>query len=528
MARHIKLRLTMRRSTTPHLSALPTELLEEITGYLDSKQLYAMALSCTRLNAVCHRSLYRTIDFVWDKEDPASALSPRRFLCAILRRPELALLVENISFRALNWSKIAHLPNRGYAEPEDRATLPNNDVCLVHTLIEDLQLPDAGRWKEEFAKGSAVVPIALILSQISNVKSLTIDAEFQWDKWRHLDDYKPHLLGILLRHTVQAPSCVNINRFPHLKEVKLSTNVEDSLTCQEWPVDPEQIWPFFYAPCLETAEVKMDTREIGIEDGDFRTYENPIQWPDHLPKATSLRTLRLLHGRFTERNLVSLLSPFTNLKNLEYSYECEGDTGREPPNRYGFNGELIKQALRPCASSLEHLRITTSKGGFGEWSGIEDLSVEWIYRPIGSLKDFPVLKTLDICLVFLLGQLPKKAQDLSDVLPSSLEELRINDDLQRHLTTENYRWQDGATAKLFRRFLAGWRETTPHLRKIDVFLGHSEETWLEDKRAAFVAMCERAGVECEIDKPTGDYEDWDTPPFTNYDSDGNQHIDFVG
>lgn len=95
----------------------------------------------------------------------------------------------------------------------------------------------------------------------------------------------------------------------------------------------------------------------------------------------------------------------------------------------------------------------------------------------------------------LLGFCAREAvltTNLSDVLPSTLREFIIRDDLIALGETD---WEDRRIYDHVHAFLPNWRTATPLLQQITLRLwnGHYEQMFLEDEKE-LQAACEEAGL----------------------------------
>lgn len=136
--------------------------------------------------------------------------------------------------------------------------------------------------------------------------------------------------------------------------------------------------------------------------------------------------------------------------------------------------------------------------GFGELHG--DCEHEGLWNPFcGILKRFANLQSAEKPAKVLLGFDPRESAEttnLSDVLPSTLRELVIRDDLVAIGDTD---WEDLWIYDHVHAFLPRWRSLTPLLQQITLQLwdGYYEQMYANDEKEVHSA-CDQAGIHFNV------------------------------
>lgn len=163
-------------------------------------------------------------------------------------------------------------------------------------------------------------------------------------------------------------------------------------------------------------------------------------------------------------------------------------------------GEFLIQALEPFHDTMEALSLDLDyyPSGFGE--SHNEGEHEELWKPFhGILNKFCNLQTAEIPANVLLGFDAREAaatRNLSDVVPSTLRELVIRDDLIALAETE---WEDRKIYYHVHDFLPNWKTSTPLLRQTTLRLwdGHYEQMYPEDEKELH-SVCEEAGLPLNI------------------------------
>ncbi|KAF2135575.1 uncharacterized protein K452DRAFT_363086 [Aplosporella prunicola CBS 121167] len=486
------------------ITALPSELfLESILPNISRHDLCSLALTCKNLRDIAQTTLYQSIDIRWSFTIGSKSPPVHNLLKTLIRRPELALSTHHACFQT-DYHPVD--PRIGNTAPIDKRPgnelllhdtngLPNaQDLKLLKQTVVDAELPQVDDWIEALSKGSISASIALIVSRLLNVKTLEVSIVLQnrrrelyrtpKDPWGPSDS-EPDFFGLMLRQTVLASPSAYITRFKGLEQVRLFTDIERVLGCPR--IDLDQVLPIFYAPRLKVADVKID------DPIDAHRRQSP--WSTgQPPRGSDMTSLRLHRSSVNELTLSAILPVFPNLTTFEFDYARTYDTIESGDKSItpGFDGTIIKEAIESCSSSLENLRISVQAT---QDSGPLRPHFDWWHRSCGDMRSFPVLRSLSISMVMLLGWYPNRLPRLADVLPRSLEKLCIEDDCQ----FQEIGWNDLRIIREFNHFFrTPWTAVTPKLKLVRLECPVAYYEWNEPQRRQFQELCSKEGLECEI------------------------------
>ena len=166
----------------------------------------------------------------------------------------------------------------------------------------------------------------------------------------------------------------------------------------------------------------------------------------------NLGTLRLLNSKASVKTLSAIPAITPNLHTLEYNFvQGLGKVifGEFYNERHYDEWADFTSALTQVQDTLRDLTISLAYYCC-EGSDVQELDLEWVDRLwerrgyMGSLRSFSKLERLEIPLPVLLGWNPDfSCKKLRDVLPSSLKELCLRDDLVDMYKGCTYPWTPG-------------------------------------------------------------------------------------
>jgi hypothetical protein len=154
----------------------------------------------------------------------------------------------------------------------------------------------------------------------------------------------------------------------------------------------EEILPFFYLPSLR----KVDAVNLSAEDF---AWERPLT-------STNIEELSFSSSGIADEAWPNLLRPMRQLKHLDYS---PGN-----PKPVGF----MSNTPEGLGASLAFVRDTL------ESLSVNEYFLEYEDSVLGSLREFPKLKEIDVQMGLLIGtEALKTEKELWEMLPSVLEEI---------------------------------------------------------------------------------------------------------
>ena len=325
--------------------------------------------------------------------------SLQRFLLTIILRPELANHVKYII--AFRWRTRKPLG--------DDNLLMGPDQELFNEVAKEVDMPDHGRWSSSLKAGSADPLIALLLTLTPNLRGIFfVVPEGSW--WPRA----------VLALAVSGPLAPDAHDFANLRQIIFTGGT---------PVfNFNDILPFFFLPSMQSV-ITIGCRDphgpLGLEENRKRIY-----YP--LPKGTSeITNLSLEHSEFKPRIMEGIVRACRALETLSVSYALRGfPDPNEYPDIYSalaiFEPRKLGEAVSSAKHSLRNLKLHVAS--FANHNYLTISQGDPVIQPIGCLRSFERLSTLDIGLVILLGNDESSASLLADVLPASLESLRLRDD----------------------------------------------------------------------------------------------------
>lgn len=480
-------------------SSLPQDCWVIILEYLSFNDLLSVSTACKALRASSEPLLYCEINWDWVRPPLQRII---RLLRTIISRPDLASSVRCVSLLSsvCPWSqRESGRYLRGWnLDWEGPWTAPQHDVNWVEEkplfgdviqkgidIIHRARFSDTEEWIQALNDGDAYATVAILLSQLPKLKALRLDYSFVW-----MGGYP----GRLAKHSLLSKTGV-LSTFYSLQSVDYGGNVPPP---EQWEIPMHAPMPDGFPLCYNQDQFigwfflpSIQRLEIWLRDTvDLRT--NPRLNLEN--KTVDLNSLVLARSTISE-DVLFLLMRTPKLRKLHlglaYSWFKE---------RIFENGEFLIQALEPFHDSMEELSLGLDyyPSGFGE-SHHDDWHEE-LWEPFhGILNRFCNLRTAEIPANVLLGFDARKAAlttNLSDVLPSTLRELIIRDDL---VVLGESDWEDRRIYDHVHEFLPKWRTATPLLRQITLRLwdGHYEQMFLGDEKE-LQAACEEAGMPLDI------------------------------
>ncbi|OAL05152.1 hypothetical protein IQ06DRAFT_104912 [Phaeosphaeriaceae sp. SRC1lsM3a] len=383
---------------------LAPELQIHIARNLVVRDLINLSITCTSLRSVLEPDIYRTIGWTWHHSGKTTSRPIHALLRNLLNKPKRALWVQNANFQELGYGDKPLLST---------AQFSNEEVRSIRLLLENAQFPDIEEWMGDIRHGSIDAILAVILVQLCNLKSLTIDLFL-----RHDDDLayitpNKSRIGQVLRHASSAPVSASLARLSHLEQLEWPSPNFPGPMCFLRPIDIDDALSLLGLPVLQKYSVKIDQQP----PGRFPKYsEMKIQ-------AKHLTTLRLRFSTVSFTALEGILSSTPSLTVLDM--ECSRDMGcLEAGDLWSFNGEALRIALNRCNSTLKSLRMVCTVN-----DPMLDIPVsEFFPSPLGSLSQLCNLEVVEMCLPLLIGIITPTVDAIQTAMPASLERITIRED----------------------------------------------------------------------------------------------------
>ena len=415
---------------------------------------------------------FETINWIWNSpiQKALSSNPPiHRLLLTLLANPDLAALVKHLSFSAPY-----NVPNQGATPP---IQLNEREMKAVQDMILEAQLPMEPAWTQALELGSINVFVALVLSQLHNLQTLHLDADFFTET---------KFLGLLFKHALLSGSA-----FPALYHVRfaLVKRFEGQGMKARVSMDRDQVKALFYLQAIEIIEAVVFQQET-------------FNWPTpNPPIASNLKILKLPLCELDENGLQSILSATPNLEILTYERWCDIDP-LSGENWSAACYDLIKLdlALTKVKEKLQRLSLSVY---FYANTALEFDNPDHTFGIRGDPQpyhDYVKLEYLEISFVILFGydQTCTPVQRMHNLLPLSLRHLYLKDDMAIYA---DYAWDAQPCLDRLKELIAGRDRLVPHLESITLRLRYSTEIqWDESEQEELKSLCAGAGLTCTIDK----------------------------
>jgi hypothetical protein len=127
---------------------------------------------------------------------------------------------------------------------------------------------------------------------------------------------------------------------------------------------------------------------------------------------------------------------------------------------------------------------------------VEYLNIRPVCGQLCLMQGFSRLRKLKAPIVMLLGWSPGELPlRLAEVVPSGLTYLGLTEDMATQIT---YEWTNKLILEELEVFLSVWRNVTPNLQLVEVWLSREYGRWKVEEMVQLRMMCEQAGVSCNV------------------------------
>lgn len=409
-----------------------------------------------------------------------------RQLRAIFRYPDIALLVQHISFLSSHEKVQDNYWDRGEVRDEDCwkvqiAQFPDVVESAIG-LIRKAKFPEdeAAKWTTAIKDGDPYALVAILLSQLHNLETLRLDYTFVWQSG---------FPGLMLKHALFSAPEGTMSNFNHLILVDYGSNIpvpkwEQDIWYEEgeegYPIcDPNQFMAWFHLPSVQSISIWL------------QSLQGAIISEKQLKQVTSLVLAR---SSFTHREVYSLLQSTPNLQALHMGIAFQDFSLLENPY-------VIRDALKLVSHTVETLSICLTRYPYDTHNYDNDEETEARDRDVfrGFLKVFPKLRVVEVPVTVLLSLLPENAPNIRTVLPNTLEELCLQldiRDIQWHFWNS-----EQELLGLVGDMLRDLRSHSPALKRIVLRIEDSDSYPLDtviNERQGIQTLCELAGVDLQV------------------------------
>ncbi|KAL3487813.1 hypothetical protein BJX62DRAFT_240649 [Aspergillus germanicus] len=316
----------------------PGNILYMIFELLSPADHHALCLVNHKCRSIAERILYFKVRWNWQegRENPTSPPGPppiTQLLRTLIARPQLASYIIDL-----------HMEGTAYGRHEYRrvfATIPvpgPDELDGLTSAIQRTRVSFCETWIGEVRCGSIDGLVALLLSQVLNLKSLHLEGDFT---------RQTALIGLVLRAAIyeQPAGRYALPTFQHLREVSFLMWETEDVARDNQTKNTADILPLFYLPNLERLSAAIQNPPV------------QFTWPAASPPAPS--KLTSLHLKILRQsNLGDLLAVTPNITSLrwEWYYDlCVEDAIMT--NAMDMDLAPIPRALYPIRNTLTDLVI---------------------------------------------------------------------------------------------------------------------------------------------------------------------------
>ena len=314
---------------------VPEELFRIIFHSLSRPDLHALCLTSKTLCGFSEPTLYSHINWTYltSQKHPITLL-----LRSILSRPQLATYIQNLVLEGIlglfNYRKIGQI------------SVAEGDLERPLSWVRSLEVPYRDLWIRELKAGSMDAFVAVLISQLSHLRNLSIGPNFAREN---------PIFGMVLKSALcdRVDLSHGLPVFKNLQHVSFSYGESFSQGVRlengryRFHKNTDEVLPFFYLPALQHLSLSID---------------NPISfaWPAlHPPSLSTLVFLDVTYLR--ETHLRQILLHTKILKTLKWSWFFEEMASLDDDSRpitEIIDLDQIVEALLPVRDTLIDLTIT--------------------------------------------------------------------------------------------------------------------------------------------------------------------------
>jgi len=464
------------------ITTFPTELWQLILCHSTSQDKARLALVSRSMHALTLPALYGEIDWEWKKSRRYPPI--HLLLRTAMESPDLAKRVTCVRFTGSFEYPIW--------EDASQPGLSPNEMANILGLIPELARPfpdfwakhhhaKSNSWKTEIEKGTTELYQSLFLSQLPNLRALTIGYNFDGDF---------HFLTTFMEFVLCSPAPPKTPGFRRLRQAAICIDMldRDLNIFIGFHHALESVLPFFYLPALEIFRAVVP--DPGLAEPGF-----VFAWPNLRPCASALTRLQLCRSEVGLKNLGRILSATPRLAHLEFDVCRKTGCGYFMEGAPYFKCSELNDALGHLTETLITLRLNLQMHDIDLWWDEPD-----IMRGLEGVTDFTKLgklEDLELPLVLLLGPYQRSNTMFIQRLPPSLRTLTVNDDMAPFYA---YPWRSRAVLKCLQSDLDEQPMDTSNFKNFNLCLRENTQDWDSDSQVKFCEIGLRAGFNSKIYK----------------------------
>ncbi|KAJ5160586.1 uncharacterized protein N7482_007590 [Penicillium canariense] len=448
------------RTNISILSRLPLECWLKVLEFLPQRDVSTVSRQCKELHASAEPILYRSIDWEWcgSSSSEPPFLSIVKLLRTVHERPEIAALVQNVSFVSYTRPQEPVYNQRAHIESTKCQKILRDYPTVRNFLLSIVRLanfPHQREWKGAVKEGNPHAYAAILISQMSCLRTLKLDCSFVWDHgWP----------GLMITHAMLGSPPGVLSDFSRLTYVDYGNNCsrlrQKNARGVNVPLfgglegcDRSQYVGWFFLPALRYFAMWAQSPSLAQDIASAMNAQ-----PSNLAR---LRQWSLNQSIISVQDINRLLPQMKSLEYLRLGLQyvtCLGQlqcVAAMEPGLRSVSGTLTKFILGPHYAAITSQTAPACAG-----------SQEGLKLPHGLFKSFEKLRTLRLPTTMLLGW-GANQRKLSGALPAGIKELVLRD---CYLETAIPHRKPNEAIHVLANFLLYDVHQYPHLRSITVFM----------------------------------------------------------
>ncbi|PWY77966.1 hypothetical protein BO83DRAFT_397361 [Aspergillus eucalypticola CBS 122712] len=372
--------MSSEHKTASRILSFPIEVLHLVFELLSLAELRALSLVSKELRTQVEPFLYANIQWLWQEAPSPSPIT--QLLRTISCRPHLAAYITNVHLYGMR------IRGRKMAGSLPTTPISSSELTEYTAFVQGIGVPYSDRWIRELHQGTIDALLALLVAQLSNLRSLYLGPIFAKES---------QFVGMVLNSALCRPKTYRLPTFQYLRNVSFprvvgNDGTKPKMTPRGRSKNTANVLPLFYLPNVQSMSVTVENPDV---------FTRPAA---HFPEPSNLTSLDLTAVR--EAYLGDLLS----------------DDFVSPI--VDFDG--VAAALCHVRSTLTDLTITADAPIGGNEQFYPAVKME---GSLHALNNFDELKRLRIPLAFLVGFVEDTTKRMQDVVPRNIECLTITDEL---------------------------------------------------------------------------------------------------
>ncbi|KAJ5714295.1 uncharacterized protein N7483_011476 [Penicillium malachiteum] len=402
-------------------NGLPMDCWFMILDYLQPSDLNSLSKVCRSMHENTKPHLYRNLIWNWNR-------NPLRRLLNLFRtveaHPELLALIQRVDFTVpLEDSRLFSSHTRANESLINSPRGYRSAYLFCQQILERSNMPDISGWKHNMQRGDPYLFATLLISQLPNLRRLSLDCSFViYSGWP----------GMMLKHAMLTAPAGTLSKFEHLSWIEYgvtSARIRPNYDAVYNPFhdphvrrqhNPYQFTGFFFLPALQALSLWMGSPILTQEISKANKM-----------RENTMKNILSFHVEGGHMNTYDMKFLLMNMKNLR---ELSLGLSYTFPFEAWSSARAIEEGLKSIAPNLEKFSFRPSHLSYFSLAlWYQSVHLEHLGVPASKLKftpgffkQFPKLVSLNVPAVYLTGG-GYNRKSLAENLPSSLENLELRD-----------------------------------------------------------------------------------------------------